>query len=123
MLTTFVMPGRSLRGKPPNWPSTSRVTPTARTLTPSPNTCSRTPGYAPRNNKVHTNASNLREEFRTLDRLAMQFFWSYFLIGVDSCVSRLREINFYTDLLRDVGFHDIEILPGPFELIRARKRG
>jgi demethylspheroidene O-methyltransferase len=63
------------------------------------------------------------EEFRTRDRLAMQFFWSYFLIGVDSCVSRLREINFYTDLLRDVGFHDIEILPGPFELIRARKRG
>jgi demethylspheroidene O-methyltransferase len=63
------------------------------------------------------------EEFRTPDRLAMQFFWSYFLIGVDSCVSRLREITYYTDLLRDVGFHDIETLPGPFELITARKRG
>jgi SAM-dependent methyltransferase len=61
------------------------------------------------------------EEFRTPDRLAMQFFWSYFLIGVDSCVSRLREIDFYTDLLRDVGFRDIEVLPGAFELITARK--
>jgi demethylspheroidene O-methyltransferase len=63
------------------------------------------------------------EEFRTADRLAMQFFWSYFLIGVDSCVSRLREIEFYTDLLQDVGFRDTEVLPGPFELITARKRG
>jgi SAM-dependent methyltransferase/DNA-binding HxlR family transcriptional regulator len=63
------------------------------------------------------------EEFRTPDRLAMQFFWSYFLIGVDNCVSRLREITFYTHLLQDVGFHDIETLPGPFELITARKRG
>ena len=53
----------------------------------------------------------------------MQFFWSYFLIGVDSCVSRLREIEFYTDLLQDVGFRDTEVLPGPFELITARKRG
>jgi SAM-dependent methyltransferase/DNA-binding HxlR family transcriptional regulator len=61
------------------------------------------------------------EEFRTADRLAMQFFWSYFLIGVDSCVSRLREIEFYTDLLRDVGFRAAEVLPGPFELITARK--
>jgi demethylspheroidene O-methyltransferase len=61
------------------------------------------------------------EEFRTPDRLAMQFFWSYFLIGVDSCVSRLREIEFYADLLQDVGFRDTEVLPGPFELITARK--
>jgi demethylspheroidene O-methyltransferase len=63
------------------------------------------------------------EEFRTPDRLAMQFFWSYFLIGVDSCVSRLREIESYTHLLEDVGFRDTEVLPGPFELITARKRG
>jgi demethylspheroidene O-methyltransferase len=64
----------------------------------------------------------ISEEFRTPDRLAMQFFWSYFLIGVDSCVSRLREIGFYTDLLQDVGFREIEVLPGPFDLITARKR-
>ena len=61
------------------------------------------------------------EEFRTPDRLAMQFFWSYFLIGVDSCVSRLREIEFYTGLLGDVGFREVEVLPGAFELITARK--
>lgn len=29
------------------------------------------------------------EEFRTRDRLAVQLFWTYFLIGVDGCVSRL----------------------------------
>jgi len=63
------------------------------------------------------------EEFRTPDRLAMQFFWSYFLIGVDSCVSRLREIEFYTVLLGDVGFREVEVLPGAFELITARKPG
>lgn len=63
------------------------------------------------------------EEFRTPDRLAMQFFWSYFLIGVDNCVSRLREIEFYTELLRGVGFHDVEVLPGAFELISARRPG
>ncbi|MCW3814357.1 methyltransferase [Micromonospora sp. DR5-3] len=61
------------------------------------------------------------EEFRTSERLAMQFFWSYFLIGVDSCASRLREITFYTSALRRAGFHEIEVLPGPFELISARK--
>jgi demethylspheroidene O-methyltransferase len=63
------------------------------------------------------------EEFRTPERLAIQFFWSYLLIGVDSCTSRLREIEFYTDLLHQVGFQDTEILPGPFELITARKPG
>ncbi|MGS2620141.1 methyltransferase [Micromonospora sp. LZ34] len=61
------------------------------------------------------------EEFRTSERLAMQFFWSYFLIGVDSCSSRLREITFYTSLLKQVGFHEIEVLPGRFELISACK--
>src|SRR6185369_1663932 len=35
------------------------------------------------------------EELRTHERLAIQFFWSYFLIGVDSCVSRLREADAY----------------------------
>lgn len=63
------------------------------------------------------------EEFRTPDRLAMQFFWSYFLIGVDSCVSRLRDIEFYTDALNKIGFRDVETLPGPFELIIASKPG
>ncbi|WP_030486987.1 methyltransferase [Micromonospora chokoriensis] len=63
------------------------------------------------------------EEFRTLDRLAVQFFWSYFLIGVDSSVSRLREVDFYTALLAEIGFTDIQILPGGWELVVAQKPG
>ncbi|WDZ83369.1 methyltransferase [Micromonospora cathayae] len=61
------------------------------------------------------------EEFRTPDRLAMQFFWSYFLIGVDTCVSRLREVSYYTGLLTGIGFERIEVLPGGWELVTARK--
>ncbi|MEU1756688.1 methyltransferase [Micromonospora matsumotoense] len=63
------------------------------------------------------------EEFRTPDRLAVQFFWSYFLIGVDSCVSRLREVEFYTGLLAEVGFTRVAVLPGGWELITAYKPG
>lgn len=63
------------------------------------------------------------EEFRTPDRLAMQFFWSYFLIGVDTCVSRLREVGYYTGLLTEVGFEKVEVLPGGWELVVARKPG
>lgn len=63
------------------------------------------------------------EEFRTPDRLAMQFFWSYFLIGVDSCVSRLRDVDFYTDLLAEIGFDEVQVLPGAWELVVARKPG
>jgi SAM-dependent methyltransferase len=61
------------------------------------------------------------EEFRTPDRLAMQFFWSYFLIGVDTCVSRLRETDFYTKLFAEVGFERVAVLPGPWELVVAYK--
>ncbi|MEU4383100.1 methyltransferase [Micromonospora echinofusca] len=61
------------------------------------------------------------EEFRTPDRLAMQFFWSYFLIGVDTCVSRLREVEFYTGLLKEVGFERVTVLPGGWELVCAYK--
>ncbi|MBQ1075792.1 methyltransferase [Micromonospora sp. C31] len=61
------------------------------------------------------------EEFRTPDRLAMQFFWSYFLIGVDGCVSRLREVEFYTGLLKEVGFERVTVLPGGWELVCAYK--
>jgi SAM-dependent methyltransferase len=61
------------------------------------------------------------EEFRTPDRLAMQFFWSYFLIGVDTCVSRLREVSYYTGLLAETGFEEVEVLPGGWELVVARK--
>ncbi|MEU5549833.1 MULTISPECIES: methyltransferase [unclassified Micromonospora] len=61
------------------------------------------------------------EEFRTPDRLAMQFFWSYFLIGVDTCVSRLREAGYYTTLLVDTGFTEVTVLPGTWELVTARK--
>jgi SAM-dependent methyltransferase len=61
------------------------------------------------------------EEFRTPDRLAMQFFWSYFLIGVDSCVSRLRDVVFYTKLLAETGFERVAVLPGTWELVIAYK--
>nr|WP_230416569.1 methyltransferase [Micromonospora tarapacensis] len=61
------------------------------------------------------------EEFRTPDRLAMQFFWSYFLIGVDSSVSRLREVDFYTRLLTEVGFQHVAVLAGTWELVTAYK--
>jgi len=63
------------------------------------------------------------EEFRTPDRLAMQFFWSYFLIGADSAVSRLRELTFYTEALAATGFTGVEVLPGPWELVVAHKPG
>ncbi|MER6172023.1 methyltransferase [Streptosporangium sp. NPDC001681] len=61
------------------------------------------------------------EEFRTPDRLAGQFFWSYFLMGIDSCVSRLYEIEHYVRLLEESGFRDVTVLPGPFELITATR--
>ncbi|GAB3953640.1 hypothetical protein GCM10029976_094210 [Kribbella albertanoniae] len=61
------------------------------------------------------------EEFRNADRLAKQFFWSYFLIGVDSCSSMLRDVEQYADMLMAVGFADIEVLPGPVEIIVATK--
>jgi demethylspheroidene O-methyltransferase len=62
------------------------------------------------------------EELRTPERLAAQFFWSYFLVGVDGCVSRLREVEFYLSALVEIGFDRPEVLPGPFELVAARKR-
>lgn len=57
------------------------------------------------------------EEFRDHDRLAVQCFWTYFLIGVDACVSRLREVSWYQDVLAVLGFRDITVLPGAFDLI------
>ena len=62
------------------------------------------------------------EEFRTPERLAAQFFWSWFLVGVDSCVSRLREASFYVDALERLGFVEIRILPGPMEIVTAVRR-
>ncbi|RKH43350.1 methyltransferase [Corallococcus sicarius] len=61
------------------------------------------------------------EEFRTPERLAAQFFWSYFLIGVDACSSRLREVEFYLDALTAAGFTQAHVRPGPFELVVATK--
>ncbi len=70
------------------------------------------------------------EEFRTPDRLAVQFFWTYFLIGADACVSRLREVGWYTEALVAAGFTDVRIHDGgalgpgastPFELVTARR--
>ncbi|WP_373048389.1 methyltransferase [Vulgatibacter sp.] len=62
------------------------------------------------------------EEFRTPARLATQFFWSYFLVGVDSCVSRLREASFYVDALDRLGFDAIRVLPGPVEIVTGVRR-
>jgi len=61
------------------------------------------------------------EEFRTRDRLAVQFFWTYFLIGVDACTSRLREVEWYTEALAALGFVDIRVLPGAFDVVVATR--
>ncbi len=61
------------------------------------------------------------EEFRTPQRLAVQTFWSYFLIGVDGCVSRLREWTRYEAWLDELGF-DSELHPGSFDIGSARRR-
>jgi len=61
------------------------------------------------------------EEFRTAECLARQFFWSYFLMGVDSCSSLLREQDHYVRILAEISFRDVEVLPGPFNLIVATK--
>ncbi|WP_433574492.1 methyltransferase [Nocardia brasiliensis] len=61
------------------------------------------------------------EEFRDTERLARQFFWSYFLIGVDSCTSMLREAADYLELLGEIGFQEATILPGPFDILVATK--
>ena len=59
------------------------------------------------------------EEFRTRDRLAVQLFWTYFLIGVDGCVSRLREVQWYTNALENLGFRNICVIDGAFDIITA----
>ena len=61
------------------------------------------------------------EEFRTRERLAVQFFWTYFLIGVDSCVSRLRDIDFYIDELTKRGYRDIRTRSGSFDILVATR--
>lgn len=61
------------------------------------------------------------EEFRNRDRLAVQFFWTYFLIGVDACTSRLREVTWYTEALAELGFIDIRVIPGPFDVVVAMR--
>jgi demethylspheroidene O-methyltransferase len=61
------------------------------------------------------------EEFRTRDRLAIQFFWTYFLIGVDACTSRLREVEWYTEALAGLGFSDIRVIPGAFDVVVATR--
>jgi ubiquinone/menaquinone biosynthesis C-methylase UbiE len=61
------------------------------------------------------------EEFRTPDRLAVQFFWTYFLIGADACTSRLREVEWYTEALATLGFDDIRVIPGDFDVVVATR--
>jgi SAM-dependent methyltransferase len=53
-----------------------------------------------------------------LRRPVLQFYWSYFLIGVDSA-GLLRDTDAYRRLLRAAGFTAVEVLPGPFEVIVA----
>lgn len=61
------------------------------------------------------------EEFRNAERLAVQFFWTYFLIGVDSCVSHLRSKEHYRRLLTQEGFEPPVEFSGPFDLLVARR--
>jgi hypothetical protein len=61
----------------------------------------------------------ISEEFRTRDRLAVQLFWTYFLIGVDACSSRLREVTWYVDALARAGFADIRVIDGAFDIVVA----
>jgi demethylspheroidene O-methyltransferase len=60
------------------------------------------------------------EEFRTRERLAAQFFWTYFLMGVDACESRLRDVDFYLRELGALGFTETRVLPGAFDVVVAR---
>ena len=61
----------------------------------------------------------ITEEMRTPARLAVQFFWTYFLVGVDACVSRLREAEWYRDALGTLGFASVEVREGGFDLVTA----
>ncbi|MEA2747947.1 MAG: hypothetical protein QOI41_2090 [Myxococcales bacterium] len=61
------------------------------------------------------------EEFRTRERLAVQFFWTYFLMGVDACESRLRDVDFYLRELSALGFAKTTVVPGAFDLVVARR--
>jgi demethylspheroidene O-methyltransferase len=65
----------------------------------------------------------ITEEFRTPDRLAIQLFWTYFLIGVDACQSRLREVTWYQDALAGAGFMDVRVISGAFDIIVAVRGG
>jgi len=62
------------------------------------------------------------EEFRTKERLAVQFFWTYFLMGVDACESRLRDAEFYLRELSGLGFAEAHVVPGAFDLVVATYR-
>lgn len=61
------------------------------------------------------------EEFRNAERLAIQLFWTYFLVGVDSCVSRLREVAWYEAALGALGFVDVQVIPGVFDVVVATR--
>jgi demethylspheroidene O-methyltransferase len=59
------------------------------------------------------------EELRDSERLAAQFFWSYFLIGLDGCASRLRPHGWYLAALTEAGFVEPTLLDAPFPVIAA----
>ena len=43
------------------------------------------------------------------------------LISVDACTSRLREVEWYTEALAALGFADIGVIPGPFDVVVATR--
>lgn len=49
-----------------------------------------------------------------------EFYWSYFLIGVDRA-GLLRDTDTYRRMLTAAGFAGVEVLPGPFDVIAARR--
>ena len=49
-----------------------------------------------------------------------EFYWSYFLIGVDRA-GLLRDTDTYRRMLTASGFAGVEVLPGPFDVIAARR--
>ncbi len=63
----------------------------------------------------------ISEEMRDAERLAVQFFWTYFLLGVDGCVSRLRESSWYERALGEIGFRSTRLLAGAFDILVAER--
>lgn len=70
---------------------------------------------------IQVHAVHARSQRFTALGLALQFFWTWFLLGADACTSRLREVDWYTEALATLGFTDIRVIPGPFDLVVATR--